>query len=83
MGWISGHLLVLNEGSKKKCIQMKNNFVIQIWVYTIVLPCFIYLIKIKHKCLMVNPIFRLKEILKHIFTYGSRVSALINLNRNY
>lgn len=62
---------------------MKNNFVIQIWVYTGVLPCFIYLIKIKLKCLMVNPIFIRKELLKHIFTYGSRVSALINLNRNY
>lgn len=49
---------------------MKENLVIQIWVYTGLLCCFINLIKIKFKCLMVNSIQR--ELLRQIFTYGSR-----------
>ena len=80
MGWISGNLFVLKERSIKECTHMKDNLVILIWVTTGLLPCFIYLNKIKFEILMVNSIPR--GPFSHIFTYGTRVSALMDLNMN-
>lgn len=45
--------------------------------------CVIYLIEITLKCLLANSIFIQRELLTHIFTYGSKVCALMNLNPNY
>ena len=62
---------------------MKDNLDIQVWIGTKLLPCFIYVIKIKFKCLMVNSIFTQGEPLSQIFTHGSMISTLMYLHMNY